>query len=377
MENTGPLSNINKDSHILPPPPMPNASGITVLPPPPPPLPITKACYHPPAPTQQSTAYKVNELSTFGEIAIATKPKGNPLAEALKKKAGNLNAAPVRSDSGIGASPPPDKFGPSIRPHYSERQALAIRKIEEVLPKGRHPANFRTFEINIQATGKKMLLALAAHPEKYGSPYGDGQSENTGIGASRALNKLITAGFHTIIAFEEEESNEIKERFTKEGIEIAAKKGTPVDTHFELIHMVDFSKPELSAMKKVHSLVVAASKRGQNVAFYCGAGFGRSGVMAAAVTLVENLTHKAKDKELRREMPDRTELIEDIDHNPVATTPAVKQAVEFVRTEDPENGYPLREFNARASKVGPTVEKPEQFKALEELEVDIRESYGR
>lgn len=347
---------------------------IANIPPPPPPPPPAMPPNGLPAGTKAKT------LSVFGEVEVKPSPKGNPLAEAIKKSKLKKTAGPVIKgmDSGLGQSPPATpKFGDSIRKHYSHSQAEAILHIESVKPLGRHPANYRTIEINVGETGKPILLAMIAHPEKYGSAFGDGVSPDKGIDYRAAMTKLHTAGFHTLVAFEKEQTALMSDRFESAGHEISTLTGKPIDSKYELIHMEDFTKPKMADMKRVHQLVVEASKKGHNIAFYCGAGFGRSGVMAAGVVLIENLLSMAKADKLTKAPQTKTDKTTNIDFQEVTTTHEVRLAVDTVRREDPETGYDLREFNARASEKGPTVEKEGQFEALEELEADIRATYGK
>ncbi len=248
--------------------------------------------------------------------------------------------------------------------------AVAILHLEDsVTPVGRHPANFRQFQITMN--GKPMMMALMAHPEKYGNPYGDGESADTGIGSLQAIKKVQAAGYHTLICLDHEDFSTIKDRWDKSSAEYS------ISTEINLMHMEDFTRPTLETFQKVDEIVAKSSAKGTNIIFYCGAGFGRSGVIAASVVLLENLRQIHQRGELSKEIPLKETTVLDIDDKPIQTTPEVSKAVGFVRTQDPENGTNLRARNARASLKGPTVEKDIQFNALEELEADFRAKLGK
>lgn len=339
-------------------------------PPPPPPEPPLPPPPPHGAPTIASGTKKKGTLAVFGEGTAHPTTKKVSMADLLAGKTLKNTEKPSGKDSGLGPSPvqftPP---GDPVRPHHTKEQAEAFRAIESVGTYQRHPANYRSFPIEIN--GKPMLIAVMAHPKIFGTPNGDGIQPHTGIDSKIALEKMLKAGFTSFIALEESDSHDIRDQAT----EIATNLKIPL-LGFENLHVEDFTGTRQRVLDQAYSIAAKTAEQGGNLAIYCGAGFGRSGTVAASIFLTQNLINQHRKKgKLKATGGDTTAKLYDQFFEEVLTTIEVARAVEFVRREDPETGVDLTAYNANSSEIGPTVETEDQFEALEILEERVRAKF--
>ena len=270
----------------------------------------------------------------------------------------DLTALPPTKD----VAQPSDPSAPPILSFTQTEQA-----IEAIRPVGKHPANFRHFKITVN--GHPIKMALLAHPELYGSPYGDGAKKDTGIDSRAAIKKLHAGEYHTLIALDHFEYDVIKDRFD------AISKTSAASRNIFLCHIEDLEASKPKDLQEVFDIVSISASKGSNIAFYCGAGFGRSGLLAASLKLREIIDQENNEaissgKTLSLDL-EKTVDLPDIRKKIIRTTRRVAQAIIFIREQDPEQGNNLRTYNARSSLEGPSIENQKQFLALEELEAKL------
>ncbi len=229
----------------------------------------------------------------------------------------------------------------------SETLNMAYEAMEALRPETRRPANIRLFEV--KTDGSPLLMALMAHPEKYGTAYGSGIGKDVGIGSFATVRKVQAAGVRILVALEEHEYEVISKRWH----DAAVKEGFEVESH--LFHTTDHTPLTYESMTKITTLARKAVANNVGIAIYCGKGFGRSGQAGAAVIL----------SNMREVVSGKTEHLIDMNDEKTVVSHAVYSAVSALRERDPPAGGDLTLHNGRSSENGLTVETKEQIQALE------------
>ena len=274
---------------------------------------------------------------------------------------------------------------PIGRPIAHDRVRTAFfRTIESVEPAKMHPANLRAFVINID--GFDSLISLMGHPIHLGgdlsSPVDDDDlvvfedlfedAEEQGICYRETICKLQTAGCRTLISFDTGDFEKISTEWVAQG---KKRFGETLPVHqFDIL---DFDAPESVIFEQVYQIAAKSAKLGHHIAFYCGYGFGRSGVVATSIKIREIISIRIKLKEPLLEKAPHSEPILLAENKTANTTPIVAEALNFIRSCDPERGNALIPKNPRASPVGPTVEELGQVRALERLERRLVEEFNK
>ena len=175
-----------------------------------------------------------------------------------------------------------------------------------------------------------------------------------GIHPRNAIDKVKAAGYTHLISLETRCFRGIKEMWGENAF---------------LFDLNDFRSPTVEMLENIIRIVRMVVARGQYTLFCCHSGFGRSGVAAASVKIVELI-----ERENPRCPSPLTAHAPDIKWEDVTTTELVREAVLAVRAHDPENGTDLKARNGESAIYGPTVENAEQFSALVDLEAYLIDS---
>lgn len=226
----------------------------------------------------------------------------------------------------------------------------AYSAIEELRPNTRHPANLRLLLLQLEK--QPLLLALMAHPEKYGTPYGPGVGDNIGIGSMAAFRKLQAAGITHLVALEKFEYDILADRW------ITLGKQNKLKTHAHLFSTEDMKPVSEQSLEGILKVAQNAASVGGGMVIYCTKGFGRTG-QAASHLIMNSDPARSLPRDSGALLP-----VKDVSENEVEIPSHLAASIKALRSLDPPHGSDLKAHNSRSSSEGTSVETVDQIKAL-------------
>ncbi|MCH9756633.1 MAG: hypothetical protein K0U37_05535 [Gammaproteobacteria bacterium] len=97
------------------------------------------------------------------------------------------------------------------------------------------------------------------------------------------------------------------------------------------LHVADFQSPSIQICDTVFDIIDNAAEAGKQVGLHCGEGFGRTGMVLAAVKLKELICNMSFDELLEEELSEDIKLGDKRSSNHAMCTPLVKQVIDEIR----------------------------------------------
>lgn len=204
--------------------------------------------------------------------------------------------------------------------------------------------NFRVFKWSMEGSKPEIELGLSAR-HGISSRYLGGRTPG------EISSNLSTAGFRSMISLSDHDIDQVYALWTAHGAD-----------HTRICHPIcDYSSTDYATVKTIYEYALNSAERRKNLLINCGEGFGRSGLVAAALLLFSYYEELKSTPILLREVlsKDCTRTkIKDEGGKMIETTTTVKFAINSIRLGDRQRGL--------------SIETDSQIQNLEEIEKEIR-----
>jgi hypothetical protein len=220
------------------------------------------------------------------------------------------------------------------------------------------PKNYR--EIQFYTKNGQVTVAGLANPIRYNiHEYSDGKKYSHD---DEVIHFLKTQGFKTLISLDSNTEHTLSSKYS----DVDIIKDTAKKYKLQHIHIPypDFTAPSLEMFNQVINTV--SNPKNGNVAIHCGAGYGRTGTMLAALALNEIILNAVNTRPdlLAKYNPDKLKTsITDDKNNTISVSTFVAAAIDTVRAYDIEQ--------EQSKKKESSVETEEQIRALMALEKQL------